>query len=281
MQQNKTHNSLEKALKILQSFIPFNQEKGVNELSKQLGLNKSTTSRILHVLEEYGFLQQNLETRKFSLGPSISELGWAINQSLNSNLIRIAIPYVDKLRDKIEETVVLEIPSSHSTIIGYMAEGPGPVRIKGTIGERHWYHAAAGAKAILAFSPVEFREKILARELIKFTPRTITEREKLKKEMERIRRLGFSFDNEERNIGIRAFGCPIFGPEGKPVAGLVVAGPISRINWGRHSEIVPLLRETAMKISRQLGYGIQSLNEKERKNLISQKLNKTKESRSI
>ena len=88
MHHNKTHNSLEKALRLLQSFIPNNQEKGINELSQKLGLHKSTTSRIVHVLEEYGFLQQNIQTRKFSLGPSISELGWAINQSLNSNLIR-------------------------------------------------------------------------------------------------------------------------------------------------------------------------------------------------
>ncbi len=265
--QQKTHSSLEKALKLLQSFIPYNQEKGINELSQQLGLHKSTTSRIVHILEEYGFLQQNFHTRKFNLGPSISELGWAINQSLNSNLMRTAIPYIDRLRDLIEETVVLEIASYHSTIIGYMAEGPGPVRIKGTIGERHWYHAAAGAKAILAFSSKEFFEEIMRKGLIKCTPNTITERKKLEREIQKIRREGFSFDNEERNIGIRAFGCPIFGPDGKPVAAIAVAGPISRITWDRHSEIVPLLKETAFKISKHLGYSKQSFMELDRKYL--------------
>ena len=253
-QQKNTHHSLEKALKLLLSFMPYNQEAGTLDLSNQLGFHKSTVSRLLRVLESYGFLQQNLQTKKFILGPSISELGWARNESMNSHLLRVAIPYVDQLRNRLEETVVLEVASGRSSIIGYMAEGPGPIRIKGTIGGRHWYHAAAGAKAILAFSSPEFRDDILRKELIRCTPHTMTDRDTLEKEMEKIRRQGFSFDNEERNPGIRAFGCAVFNHEGKPVAGLVVAGPLSRITWDRRSTIVPLLKEAATKISVQLGY---------------------------
>ena len=133
------------------------------------------------------------------------------------------------MRNSLEETVVLEVASGRSSIIGYMAEGPGPVRIKGTIGGRHWYHAAAGAKVILAFSPEKFKDEILRRELIRCTPNTIVDQNALEKEIKLIRRRGFSFDNEERNIGIRAFGCPVFNHEGKPVAGLVAAGSLQRI----------------------------------------------------
>ena len=255
MQYSKnTHHSLEKALKLLLSFMPYNQQAGTLELSSRLGLDKSTVSRLLGVLESYGFLQQNLQTRKFTLGPSISELGWALNESLNSHLIRVAIPLVDQLRNSLEETIVLEVASGQSTIIGYMAEGPGPIRIKETIGGRHWYHAAAGAKAILAFSPVEFRNDILQQELIRCTPNTTVDRNALEKEMRVIRRQGFSFDDEERNIGIRAFGCAVFNHEGKPVAGLVAAGPLQRITWNRRSAIIPLLKEAATQLSEQLGY---------------------------
>lgn len=255
MQHKKnTHLSLEKALKVLLSFMPYNQEAGTLELSNHLGVHKSTVSRLLRVLESYGFLQQNPQTRKFTLGPSISELGWALNESLISHLIRVAIPFVDQLRNSLEETVVLEVASGGSSIIGYMAEGPGPVRIKGTIGGRHWYHAAAGAKAILAFSSAEFREQILGKELIRCTPNTIVDRNALEREINLIRRRGFSFDNEERNIGIRAFGCAVFNHEGKPVAGLVAAGPLQRITWNRRSTFIPLLKEAANKLSEQLGY---------------------------
>jgi len=185
-------------------------------------------------------------------------MGWAIkiNPAARGPIpfIRVAIPYVDHLRTTLEETVVLEVASGRSSIIGYMAEGPGPIRIKGTIGDRHWYHAAAGAKAILAFSSAEFRDNVLRRELIRCTPHTMTDRGKLEKEIKGIRRRGFSFDNEERNIGIRAFGCAVFNHEGKPVAGLAGAGPLSRITWDRRSMAVPLLKEGAAKISAQLGH---------------------------
>ena len=70
--------------------MPYNQEAGTLELSNYLGLHKSTVSRLLRVLESYGFFQQNPRTRRLTLGPSISELEWALNESLNSHIIRVS-----------------------------------------------------------------------------------------------------------------------------------------------------------------------------------------------
>jgi len=252
--QKNTHRSLEKALEILLSFMPYNQEMGTLELSERSGFHKSTVSRLLHVLESYGFLQQNPQNRKFTIGPSIVELGGAFNQSLDSHLIRIAIPHIDRLRNTLGETVVLEVGAPKNTIIGYMAEGGGPIRIKESVGGRHWYHAAAGAKSILAFSTPEFREGILKEKMIRCTSNTMTDRKMLEDELERIMRQGFSFDNEERNVGIRAFGCPIFNHEKKPVAAVVVAGSSQNITWDKRSRFVPKIKDTAAEISSCLLY---------------------------
>ena len=252
--QKDTHRSLEKALELLLFFMPYNQEMGTLELSERSGFHKSTVSRLLHVLKSYGFLQQNPQTRKFTLGPSIVELGWAVNQSLNSHLIRIAIPYIDRLRNILGETVVLEVGAPKNTIIGYMAEGAGPIRIKETVGGRHWYHAAAGAKSILAFSTPEFRERILKEKMIRCTSHTLTDRKMLERELERIKQQGFSFDNEERNTGIRAFGCPLFNNEKRPVAAVVVAGSSQNITWDKRSRFVPKMKDTAAEISSRLLY---------------------------
>jgi len=62
-QENSTHRSLEKALEILLSFAPHNPEMSTQELSDKLGFHRSTVNRVLHVLEKYGFMQQNPETR--------------------------------------------------------------------------------------------------------------------------------------------------------------------------------------------------------------------------
>jgi DNA-binding IclR family transcriptional regulator len=249
-----THRSLEKALEILLTFAPHNPELGTLELGQRLGFHPSTVNRLLHVLARYGFVEQNPETRKFVLGHAIVDLGMAVQQSLSGRLTRIAVPYVEKLRSQLGETVVLEVKGSLHTTIAHIAEAPGPIRLKENVGASHGYNAAAGAKSILAFSTDAFRERVLRQGLPRFTPRTITDPENLQKHLREIRRRGFAFDDEERNMEIRAFGCPIFDHEGNPVAAVAVAGPAHRITWERRDEIVPALKETAADISARLYY---------------------------
>ncbi|RJR45479.1 MAG: IclR family transcriptional regulator [Desulfobacteraceae bacterium] len=251
-QKSSTHRSLEKALEILLSFAPHSPELSTQELSERLGFHRSTVNRVLHVLEKYGFMQQNPETRRFLLGHSIMDLGLAVQQSLSSNLTKIAIPLVDGLRDQIRETVVLEIAGPTYTAIAYIAEGPGPVRIRENVGARHGYNAAAGAKSILAFSPTEFQERVFAGEMTAYTSKTITDPRRMKRELKEIRSRGFAFDDEERNPGIRAFGCPVFNYENRAVAAVAVAGPAQRIHWERRSEIVPALKKKAAEVSEKL-----------------------------
>jgi IclR family KDG regulon transcriptional repressor len=227
---------------------------GTVEISKKLGFHKATVSRILLVLIRYGFLQQNPQTKKFLLGPSITSLGWAINHFLNTNLVHIAKPYIDELRTSLNETIVLEVLAGTSTVMAYIAEGPQRVRIAGTIGDRIPIHAAAGAKAILAFSPPEVTDSLLNGAMPRFTPNTITDPEMFQRQLQVIRRQGFSFDNEEIDIGINAVGAPIFNYEERPVAAVVVAGPSPRVTWDSDSPIAARLKDTAAKISAQLHY---------------------------
>jgi IclR family KDG regulon transcriptional repressor len=249
-----THRSLEKALEILLAFLPHNAEMGTVELSEIVGFHRSTVNRLLHVLARYGFVEQNPDTRKFILGHSIVDLGSAVHQSLSGRLTRIAIPHIEKLRNKLGETVVLEVAGPTHTNIAHIAEGPGPIRLKETVGARHGYNAAAGAKSILAYSPAEFQKRILGQELTRFTSKTITHPKLLLRHLKEIKRRGFSFDDEERNSEIRAFGCPVFNHEGLPVASVVVAGPAHRITWERQFEILPPLKETAARVSEELYY---------------------------
>lgn len=120
-----THHSLAKALEILMAFAPHNQEIGTVQLSGRLGYHKSTVSRLLHVLMDYGFVRQSQESKKFTLGPSVIDLSSSIQESLSDNLTHIAKPHVDRLRDAIGETVVLEVVSGRSAVIAYIAEGGG------------------------------------------------------------------------------------------------------------------------------------------------------------
>ena len=249
-----THKAVEKALDILMIFTPYNQEMGTVELSEKMGFHKSTVSRLLHVLSGKGFLKKNPETKKYQLGPSAMDLGMAIKKSLELNLVSIAKPYVDELRDSINETITLEVFSGTNTVLAYYAEGPHRVNLAGNISDILAVHAAAGAKAILAFSSPKVRERILSGNLPRLTPNTVTDPALIQGQFREILRHGIAFDDEEHDIGTKAMGTPIFNNEGRPVAALVVAGPAQRIKLKSDSPMARQLKETAAKISRQLYY---------------------------
>lgn len=251
-QKPRKITSVEKTLAILLTFAPHNQELGTVEISKKLGLHKATVSRILLTLMRSAFLEQNPQTRKFRLGASILSLGSAARHSLKTNMVQIAKPHIDELRDTLKETIVLEVLSGKSTFMAYIAEGPQRVRIAGTVGDRLPIHAAAGAKSIMAFSPPEITDNLLNQEMPSLTPNTITNQRIFKHQLKAIRHQGFSYDNEEIDIGISAVGAPIFNHEKKPVAAVVVAGPSQRVSWNVDSPIVSQVKDTAAKISTQL-----------------------------
>ena len=255
-QPTKKNNSIDKALTILSAFAPYNKEMGTIEISQKLGFHKATVSRILLNLTKHGFLHQNSKTKKFILGPTILTLAGAVRQSLNNNILHIAKPFIDDLRDRIKETVVLEMLSGENTIIVYIAEGPRPVRIAGAVGDILPGHVAAGAKAILAYSSSNAWRRFSKTKMPSFTKNTITDPKVLHARFEEIRQQGFAYDNEEHDIGINAIGVPVFNNEDKPVASIVVAGPSQRITWDSDSSYVPKVKETAAKISGQLYHSI-------------------------
>ncbi len=248
------NNAIEKALKILSTFIPYNQESGTTEISRKLGFHKATVSRILLTLVEHGFLEQSYQTKKFRLGPVAMNLGIAVRRSLKTELVHIAKPFIDDLRDQLKESVLLEILAKDHTIIAYIAEGPRRVRLAGTIGDNLPLHVAAGAKAIIAFSPPQVKNAYLTKKMPRLTPFTITEPARLASQFREIRKCGVSFDKEEHDLDINAIGVPVFNGEKNPVAAVVVAGPKTRVICHTRSPIVAHLKKTAAKISARLFY---------------------------
>jgi DNA-binding IclR family transcriptional regulator len=247
-------NSIDKALLILACFLPYNKETGTVEISQRLGLHKATTSRILQILARHGFVFQNSETKKFGLGNTVVQLARAVNQSVKADLIPIAKPFIDSLREELGETVTLEVRSGRSIFMGYIAEGPQLLALAGSIGGRVPAHAAAGAKAIVAFSSPEVRRELLGATLKRFTKNTLTDHVTFEREVEKIRKEGVAFDHEEVVVGTYAIAAPVFNQESEPVAAVIVAAPRQRIARKSSARVVRALKETAKKISACLHY---------------------------
>ena len=247
-------SSVEKALTILMAFAPYNQEMGSIELSRRLRLHNSTVNRLLHVLTSFGLLQQNPETKKFSLGRSVADLGRAINQSISARLISIAQPHMERLRDLVGESISLEVMNGDHVTLAFEALGPPPLSVSFNVGELVPVYAAAGAKSILAFLPPESVDRFLNGEFTKFTPNTITDPDILKGQFKEIRRQGIAFDLGEYNIDVYAVAAPIFNYNREPVAAISLCGPVNRMKFHLKSDVISKLKKTAAKISERLLY---------------------------
>ncbi len=248
------YQSLEKALKILLAFESRNREMGTVELSDLLGLHRSTVGRMLKILTVYQFLQQNPQTKKFSLGPTNILLAKSLKQSLKSDLVQIVKPYLDELRDKLQDTIIFETLSLQNWIMAYIAEGSHRIRLVADIGERMPIHVAAGGKAFLAFSSPEVRATLLNEKLKKVTKNSITDKRKLERQFKEIRQQGFAFDRAEYDEGIHAVSVPIFNYENQPIASATVASTPQRITGEGDSPVLLELKKTADAISSRFGY---------------------------
>ena len=245
-------SSTAKALKILQAFVPHNPEMGTLELSEKLGIHKSTVSRLLHLLTDYDFLKQNPDTKKYQLGRGAGEIGNAANKSLSNNLTTISQSYLNSLCEKVGESVALEMLAGSSIILALHAEGQSHIRFSFQPGEQVPINVTAGAKAILAYSEPPLVDQFLKEKFQRFTSKTIVSKREYRAMLAEVRESGIAFDTGERYEDARAMAAPIFDPDQKPVAAVVIAGPAFRFTEAFVEHAIILMKETAGQISRRL-----------------------------
>ena len=247
------YSSVQKALGILLSFIPDNNPAGNSELSASLKLTKSTVSRLTHVLEHYGLLQQDEKTQKYELGRTAAQLGIAVEVSQQERMGQIGQPYVEYLRDAVHESVCLDVllPTGIARVV-CGAVGPPPLSI--TFPDSLPMHVSAGAKAILAFSDAAYTEHMLTGSFQRITGNTITTAEAFRAQLENVRRDGVAFDRGEANTGVHTVSVAVLNHMKKPVAALTLCVPAGRAHKITDPANIVLLRKAAAMLSAHLFY---------------------------
>jgi DNA-binding IclR family transcriptional regulator len=255
MQNKSNTTSIEKALNVLNAFLPYNDAVSTTELSQKLGLHIATVSRILLTLAKNGYLRQDSQTKKYMLGPTVLKLGNSVIRSLQSNLVPIAKPYIDTLRDTLGETVTFEIFSGTYSYMAYVAGTANPVRVAAEVGETLPSHAAAGSKSILAFLPQDVVAQSLKRDVLRaYTPNTITDEAEFYRYLHKVRQRGYATDFGEIDVGVNAIAVPVFDHQEQAMGAVVVVGPSARIPGENLDFLVSRLTGTASRISGLMHY---------------------------
>ena len=247
-------NAIEKTITILLSFMPANDPISTAELSRNLGFHKATTSRILNILADHGFVKQHEDSRMYSLGPSIVRLAEAVKLSLDAGIISIARPYLTDLRKKTGHTVTLEILSGHQAVMGCIVDGDMAIRVAGQVGDIVQWNTTAGMRAILAFSDETLVGEVMKQPMLAVTHQSITNPKAYKLTLAEVRRDGYAFESGEVAIGVDALAAPIIDHSGKPISSVSIVGLSYDIQRNR-GFFIEAIKDTALSISRAFMYG--------------------------
>lgn len=244
--------SLQRAVSILRSFTEAEPELRVTDLSRRLGLHKSTVSRILTTLQHEGLVSQNPETGKYRLGVGLVSLAGVALGGLNVR--GVSQPHLLALVEISRETVNVSILDGSENVIILREASPNPIQYVGWIGRRTPLHCTASGKLFLTYVPGTTRDRILQQPLRRHTDRTVTERRALEESLGRVCDQGFSIVHEEFEEGFSAIAAPLFDHERRIVATVSISGPTFRIGPGRIEQFIEPLLNAAGTISAELGY---------------------------
>lgn len=245
-------SSVSNALRILKSFSTFEPTKKVSELSEELGLAKSTVSRLLSTLASEGFVIKEEKTREYRLGLSVLTLGGIVTNNLEIH--KEATPVLNKLVNDTGETAHLSILDNLDTIYIHKEECHHPVRILTHIGRRNPAYCTSSGKVLLAYSDSELIEEVIENGLVSYTENTITNPDELRRELETIRKQGYAVSTQELTVGTRSVAAPIRDYTGNVVSAITVVGPIQRMKDSKIPEIAKKVMYAGREASERLGY---------------------------
>lgn len=246
--------SVERALLLLEILSELGEPTTLSELSEKANLNISTVHRLLHTLMANHFVEQDLNSGKYRLGLRMFEIGSKALYSLD--IRQVAKPHLQELVNRCNETANMAILEQGEVVYIEQVESQNTIKMFARIGSRGPAHCTAAGKALLAFLEEEDLEKVISSKgLPRFTDNTITDSEKLKGELKKIRAQGYALDLEEMDEGVSCIAAPIKNHEGRVIAAISISGLASRMSRERMEEIyTEYLRVAAYKISQDLGY---------------------------
>jgi DNA-binding IclR family transcriptional regulator len=225
------------------------------EISEGINLSSSTTFRILATLSYFNFIKRDEKTGEYGLGLACLELARAYQDT--NDLRRVALPELEALRDDVKETVHLCILDKMEIVYLEKLSGLHAIGIMSSrVGGRSPAHCTGVGKTLLAYlNPEQVRVHLAQHGLPAYTETTITDLDDLMLELTRIRQQGYAIDRGEHEYEVRCIATPIFDINGLAVAALSISGPSARMDPLQDNiELIQKAKETALKISRQLGY---------------------------
>jgi DNA-binding IclR family transcriptional regulator len=249
MSASATENSrsIERAFSILQFLLTTRRRWGISELSRKLGLPKSSTHVIVITLERLGYVRRETGKGQFGPGLRIFAIGNGIDAYVR--VADLALPHMRQLTDRSCCTSHLAVRENYQAIYIQKAQALGSTEFDTYVGKHIGLHCTAVGKILLAFTGEDSIKTLLSRRsLTRHTPNTICSGLLLREKLEQIRIQGYALDNQEEELGTWCLAVPVLLPGYHSVAALGLSGNLNQFRKSELNALVCKLRSSAEAI---------------------------------
>ncbi|HLN46732.1 MAG TPA: IclR family transcriptional regulator [Magnetospirillaceae bacterium] len=244
--------AVDKAFRLLTALSESAEPLGVSQLSRTLGLGKSTVHGLVTTLERLGIIESPVGAKRYRLGPGLFAL--ASRSAGQRDLRDIARPALERLAAVTEQTSFLGVPAEDHVTILDLIHGRPTMSISAPIGSAIPLLAGAVGKAVVSAWDDQRRAEFFGEgKLPAFTANTIRDVSHYMEAVKAAADDGAAIDIDEYVDGMRAAAAPIFGPDRQLVAVIWVAGFSRHVDRERLAEMAKEVAKEAADISRLLG----------------------------
>jgi IclR family transcriptional regulator, KDG regulon repressor len=243
--------AVDRAIDVLMAFDQDESPLSLAAVASRAQLSKPTAFRVLSSLRRRGFVSQ-APNGDYELGFEIVRL--AAVRKRQTRLWDAAMPCMRRVRDAVDETVLLTIRVDDHRYVLDQVESTRDIRRVAKIGERvPLYVGASGRVLLAALSDQEVEAYLERTSLEKLGPRTITDPEQLRHELASVRELGYAFGTNERRVGGCAVAVGVRDYTGKIVAALQITAPRERWTDAVGHRCLQVLAAESVALSARLG----------------------------
>lgn len=249
-------STIGKALTLLDAISRLEKEAGLSDIARHCGLDKATARRFLVELEKHGFVEQDMETRRYRLGGAPVRL--ARIREARFPYLSVATPFARELAGLAGETVHLSEYAAGRLSTIHVEDSQRAHRVIVDVGSILPFHATASGLGFLAFCPQKDIDAALSAPLKAFTDHTLTDPAALRQTLGETLRRGYSICHHGLETGVVSVAAPIRAPGSTPVGAIAIAAPATRADKETVEQMGRAAMATARRISERL-FGLEQV----------------------
>ena len=244
--------SLARAFGIMEEVARSRDGIGLAELSKRVGLHNSTTFHLVRTMVSLGYIRQLKDDKRYRIGRPLFALAASALDEIE--MVSLATPVLEDLSRETGESGHFAVRMGDSVVVIARTAAPGAFQLTERVGVVRPAHCTALGKVILAALRPDQLDRFLGRiELTVVTPKSITELDALRTDIDEVRSSGVAFDDGEFNPEVRCVAVPVKDFTGQVIGAIGISGPIWRLSIQALQSRARIVQVAARRLSAEFG----------------------------